>query len=241
MKKLVLGLLGALLMVGLVVGTASAESVIVNDDAYIGPVIQMNAYNADIQVQRIREAQLEGRDAQGNVVKLSDPANLATVLKTNPQGRWCAGPHIFDITTTIDVQNWLYAGISLGTNIDWIVNKPGTYITDCIKLNVHGNTPINVTLENTTDPYNMGGIDNTYMLSRPFNSDDNEVFLALPTAVVPVTQDTETGEPWVSTTATVENIPNHGLYKLWNKIVVPFHTSPGDYAGSAVITVSAAL
>lgn len=165
----------------------------------------------------------------------------AAVYKWGYAGRWCKGPHKFQINTKAMVNQWIRASMNK-TNIYWKVFKPGIYTTDCMYLNVHSNGKMDIQLQNMGPLVGPDGqeIPTKYALTDYFYT-NTEVFpndkLAEITGNDPIVD-------WVTdpTAPGQFEVDQHKLVKVWNSVAVGSHIRPGEYSTdgpSAIITVVA--
>lgn len=167
----------------------------------------------------------------------------AAVFKWDKEGRWCTGPHSFEIYNWVRVNQWIRASMNT-SKLVWKVFKPGTYSTDCMYLNVHSNAGMKLTLENlgpllgdaTTD----AEISTEYALSQ---------YISTPMDLVLSGRDMLGAPPvidWVPDGGIGEQeVGPHALVKVWNSITVGSSVAPGLFTTpdgpSAVITVAPTL
>jgi hypothetical protein len=201
------------------------------------------------EVTRILRGMPELFNALGEVeLELPDPIGLinvnltpgAAVIKWDPEGRWCSGPHIFNIYTVAKVNQWIRASMKK-TRIAWKVFKPGRYVTDCMYMNVHSNAQVNVSLKNQGPLANPAGltIPTWYAISKYIQTLQDEVFYNNPpSGFDPIIDWVPDGEEGTN------NLPSHAYVKLWNMIYVNKDVPPGLYTtanASAVITIIGTL
>jgi hypothetical protein len=166
----------------------------------------------------------------------------AAVFKWDAEGRWCRGPHIFDIYNWVMVNQWIRASMN-STKLVWKVFKPGEYSTDCMYLNVHSNGAMELTLANygpLVSDTTTTAVATEYALSEYINTEKDLVLAGRDMLdATPVIN-------WVPDGATGgTNVGPHALVKVWNYINVSSYAPPGLYTTpngpSAVITVAPTL